>query len=1289
MDKLLLADHQPTMYKWTVILFTLATLPYSNMEYIPPGPAYVCPKNTDKLLIHPCVCEKGSDAGLYVRCENTGLAIMSVGLGNLAGLGLPVEKLEIREGRFSHMHGALLHRSTIRVLHIIDTPIRTIDVYAFAGVNRTLQELRFFNTDMYEFPKEAFKILGNLSILSLDGHKMTKLDKDIFAGSQAVGKLEKLHIVNGMISDIPIESFQHLKKLKTLDLHGNKLSTLKRNQFKGLRDTEVLDLSFNMITKLDGSHIGDLTKLGWCNASHNQIGEIARGMFARNTVIKVVHLDNNRIKKLDTNSFRGMRFLRRLFLNDNQISDVGRGTFTSVTRIGTVDLARNKITKVDYQMFQAVKYAELINLAENNIKHIESQAFTDLYLAVVNISHNALSRIEPGAFQNCNNMTLLDLSYNNLTDINKKAFDENSYASELQVSYNGFTDFSQIPIHNMTGLRVLNASHNKIETIQRNAFPKLYELHTVDLSYNNLSDIYNAVFQNLFSLRFLNLSHNSMEHIKPSTFGTIPTVLELDLSYNSLRDVSRAGLAKLASCRVLDISHNHLDRIFQIPISLGELNFAYNSLSEIKANTWPTMNALLRLNLSHNNLADNLHSGSFSSLLTLQALDISSNEVTKPPWEALNTLSSLQYLYLQDNNLTSLSKSAFGNLPTIFKLDLSHNMLSSIAPFSFTGMQQLLDLSLSGNMLKYIPNEAFKGLVALRKLDLSHNLLEKIDNKTNGLLDDCLSLEMVNLSYNHFGFLTKKMFPSNPWIPYNLKEVDLSHNEIPVVTLDLTVGTKKLKRLDLSGNIINDIRSYVLGNLTSLEILDLSNNNLKDLVSRTSEAKFSLPENLTEFYLQNNALESLPSDVIAGSEHLQLLDVRENKLNSLEPLVIAKIKTGLTLKYQGNDLNCNCFVRSLKHYLHRLLPSTLPSTPYNLTCTEPPGLQGETILTVDEERLLCSGNVAIDEKKLNYGNTEGEIVYEFETEPDLVFRDIQYSQEAIYVHWYVSSIDDIGDFYLYVRDNKNNLLFSNDISYNLRSKTIVMDEDFKNSLKSGGHFDVCIQAKTSSNLPRRWFDSQCQKVPSDFDSWPKKLNIDKRRLTKKKVRMPRSEKPRSIGAHTEENMRDALQAIQRGDIHHPKQRKVIKKVLQSDSEDQSEEDQNINVEYQESDEDNEWPDDDIENETICLTENDFTDPLPRPPRKGEFVLVEFSTKKQKVFYIGKVLESRNHNLDYYISYLRKKAHGKYAMPNNPDLSIAKERDIKYILPKPTFGGSTMRQQSYYCFPIDFSNLNVH
>lgn len=61
--------------------------------YIPPGPRYRCPN--DSLLFHPCSCVKESDVGIYVRCENSNIASISVGLNNLATFGLPIEELTL------------------------------------------------------------------------------------------------------------------------------------------------------------------------------------------------------------------------------------------------------------------------------------------------------------------------------------------------------------------------------------------------------------------------------------------------------------------------------------------------------------------------------------------------------------------------------------------------------------------------------------------------------------------------------------------------------------------------------------------------------------------------------------------------------------------------------------------------------------------------------------------------------------------------------------------------------------------------------------------------------------------------------------------------------------------------------------------------------------------------------------------------------------------------------------------------------------------------------------------
>lgn len=148
------------------------------------------------------------------------------------------------------------------------------------------------------------------------------------------------------------------------------------------------------------------------------------------------------------------------------------------------------------------------------------------------------------------------------------------------------------------------------------------------------------------------------------------------------------------------------------------------------------------------------------------------------------------------------------------------------------------------------------------------------------------------------------------------------------------------------------------------------------------------------------------------------------------------------------------------------------------------------------------------------------------------------------------------------------------------------------------------------------------------------------------------------------------------------------KVLQSDLDDE-EQPTNVTYSYQESDDDMDWLEEDMEIENTVLTEEVIKQPLPRVPKEGEFVLVLFTTKKKRVYYVGKILEERNSNLEYFISFLRKKSYDKYHMPAVPDLASVKEHDIKFILQTPTITGSTARQQSYHSFSVDLCNLNMH
>lgn len=100
------------------------------------------------------------------------------------------------KGRF---YGPALYPLDVRVLRFVDTPLRLIEEHSFLGVNRTLQELYVINSTLEKFPRQALQILGNLSILSIAGHRISTLPVDSFADSAAAAKIEKLEISNGTI----------------------------------------------------------------------------------------------------------------------------------------------------------------------------------------------------------------------------------------------------------------------------------------------------------------------------------------------------------------------------------------------------------------------------------------------------------------------------------------------------------------------------------------------------------------------------------------------------------------------------------------------------------------------------------------------------------------------------------------------------------------------------------------------------------------------------------------------------------------------------------------------------------------------------------------------------------------------------------------------------------------------------------------------------------------------------------------------------------------------------------
>ena len=76
-----------------------------------------------------------------------------------------------------------------------------------------------------------------------------------------------------------------------------------------------------------------------------------------------------------------------------------------------MDLARNQLTKVEFQMFADLRFIDTIDLAENQISEVQREAFKNIYLTRINMSHNYIEEMAENAFRNCENMTVLGKNF--------------------------------------------------------------------------------------------------------------------------------------------------------------------------------------------------------------------------------------------------------------------------------------------------------------------------------------------------------------------------------------------------------------------------------------------------------------------------------------------------------------------------------------------------------------------------------------------------------------------------------------------------------------------------------------------------------------------------------------------------------------------------------------------------------------------------------------------------------------------------------------------------------------
>ena len=283
----------------------------------------------------------------------------------------------------------------------------------------------------------------------------------------------------------------------------------------------------------------------------------------------------------------------------------------------------------------------------------------------------------------------------------------------------------------------------------------------------------------------------------------------------------------------------------------------------------------------------------FAGVMTLEVLNMVLNKITTPLYSIIPPSAQLHVLVIAeyDINIVSLNTleikeqkhlnvikcdyDNISNLTGMFcsnehksKLELvtlEGNALLQLTPPLLDNCVSLKYLSFSNNMLSHLDSSLFENNVSLVGLDLSRNMLS--DNVSwSGLLAQQNELQHLNLSSNILMSWTQ-----NIDAVWQLKQLDISWNQISTVAPTAFVNLSRLEVLSLEGNFLhksgvicvlpfireihlaeNVLNSVAcISNISNVLLTDVSSNNISDLVIGTRKSCPSQCQDIT-LHAENN-----------------------------------------------------------------------------------------------------------------------------------------------------------------------------------------------------------------------------------------------------------------------------------------------------------------------------------------------------------------------------------------------------------------------------------------------------